>query len=98
MNSPARVPSGWGCSVNTCQVSTGPFLHGLGARATPTQLGPTWSNTTDDVNAGSPLNFEAGTTQPLGRHTERSPYVPVDVFAFGSPTPSSLVARSKSIR
>src|SRR5262249_25605022 len=98
MWSPVSVPSGCGCSTKTCQVSLVASLHGLGARATAIQLAPTWSNTIVDANATSPLNFDAVATHPPGRHTERTPYVPVIGVELGFPTPSSLVARPKSAR
>jgi hypothetical protein len=74
------------------------LLHGVGARATATQLEATWSNTIVDANPASPLNFEAVATHPDAPHIERTPYVPVNGVELGSATPSNLVARPMSAR
>ena len=99
VQSPVRRPSGCGCSVNTCHASaSGLSRHCWEARVTANQLPPTSSNSTVGANEESPLSRDPVATHPVGRHTERSPYVAVDGFALGSATPAIVLSGPKSAR
>src|SRR5271165_2621915 len=96
LDSPARVPSGRGCSVNTSHTSPTAFPQFVEPTPTATQLSPTWSNTIVGICIVSPLSRDAFATQPSGRHTERKPQVSVVGVAPGACLPSTPVTLPKS--
>ncbi|UGT91065.1 hypothetical protein [Mycobacterium ostraviense] len=86
--SPASVPSGRGCSIITTQNSAlAPWQVSV-ARPTASQWPPTSSNTIVGNDVVSPPRRAAVATQPVLRHTERTPHVVVEGFAPGINWPS----------
>src|ERR1700757_5506087 len=93
--SPAMVPSGCGCSLNTPQVSAVALLHVSEPRPTASQRPPTSSNTNAATDVVRPLRRDAVATHPPERHTDRTAHVAVAEVSPWTCLPSRSVRGAK---